>query len=265
MSQRRSQAGSMRSQQSGSTWSQRSCGSMRSQQSRATQESLFTQAQLESQTQSQSQAPDEEVLEEAAVELVNFFLDHQQFGVPMKRQTITKAVPKTQGRIFKRVINIAQKKLDDIFGMELIELPNKNNLRYILINKLKSDIPEINVALCNTNILKKNERSLLLLVLTVVYKSGGELKESTLLEFCRRANIIESEEKPIIITPYFVGIDFLKFLRSDLVDMLYLECKVLDQDGENEMRFYSWGLRAENEVDQNELEAYYQSIVNTNQ
>ncbi|XP_022201824.2 uncharacterized protein LOC111058592 [Nilaparvata lugens] len=248
MSQRRSQAGSSRSQRSA-----------------ASQQSRWSQSQSEfgsqSQTQTQTQVSDE-VLEETAMEVVNFLLDHQHPGKPVNRLMITKNIPKTQGRIFKAVMTIVQKTFDTIFGMDLIEISHRNNLRYFLVNKMKSDISEINVALCGKNILAKNERYLLLLFLTVVHKMGGEVRESSLLEFCRIIHIIDNVDKPIIISPYFAGIDLLKFMRNDLVDKLYLECKVNDENGENEMRYYSWGLRAEQEVDQDEMEAHYQLVFN---
>lgn len=168
--------------------------------------------------------------------------DHTKY--PIKRHDIVKNVLKTYGRHYRHIMDEAAHVLKEIFGMNLVEIEHSANMKqYILVNNEQflrdvSDLkwPEEVQA----------QQVLLMLLLSLIFMSGGVVKEEVILSFLTKLGIMNSRKSH----EYFG--DVWKLLTGEFVRQMYLEYVRIPELDPPKFEF-RWGRRAKEEVSRREL------------
>ncbi|XP_075228983.1 non-structural maintenance of chromosomes element 3 homolog isoform X2 [Lycorma delicatula] len=216
---------------------------------------LWSQSQSSQQTSSQS---NNVPIDKLCDDVVLFLLCCKTNMKPIKKNTIIKHFQNLgKKKVFNEVMNKVQEKLEDIFGLKLIEKAHNKTVQYLLINGLINKL-DLNVE--QKAKLESEKMILLLIILCAIYKSGSRLKEENLLEFLKNADFIVDVKKPVKGKGRFKDLDVVKFLRQELTGMSYLVCTELEMECEEKTYEYKWGERAKNEVSYDKIEKLYESI-----
>ncbi|XP_061423094.1 non-structural maintenance of chromosomes element 3 homolog [Lethenteron reissneri] len=171
-------------------------------------------------------------LEQKVSEVIQYILTVDQKKIPIKKSDISKNVLKDHRSLINTVMKMVIKKLNEVFGMDLVEIDSKLH-SFILVN----NIPNSGEALADS----ANEKlGLLMLLLSIIFMKGGVLKCAKLWYVLKKFGIDQS-------THHIVFGDVKKLIMEEFVRQKYLKCsRVLHTDvPEFEFR---WGARAECEV-----------------
>ncbi|PNF27536.1 hypothetical protein B7P43_G02878 [Cryptotermes secundus] len=177
-------------------------------------------------------------------DIVLYILSQDHTKYPIKRQDIVKNVLKTHGRHYKHIMNEAAHVLTEIFGMKLVEIEHSSNMKqYILVNNEQflrdvSDLkwPEEVEA----------QQVLLMLLLSLIFMSGGVVKEEVMSSFLTRLGIMNGRKSH----EYFG--DVWKLLTVEFVRQMYVEYVRIPESNPPKYEF-RWGHRAKGEVSRREL------------
>ncbi|KAK7079872.1 Melanoma-associated antigen G1 [Halocaridina rubra] len=120
-----------------------------------------------------------------------------------------------------------------VYGYNIVRL--KNNDSYILLNDLKynNDLLESTAASSSDELI-----SLLTIILSAIFMSGGVMQESSLNEYLKTFHIELGSRSP---HPVFGNVD--KLIHQDWARQCYLEI-ILDKMMDPPKREYKWGERA---------------------
>ncbi|XP_008316303.1 necdin-like 2 [Cynoglossus semilaevis] len=171
-------------------------------------------------------------LDHKASEVVQYFLVKQQKKIPVRRADLVKHVVKEYRNIFPEIMKSASKTLDQVFGLKLVEIDNKNHL-YILISKLENvDGPHTSVS--------SPKVGLLFVILSVIFMKGGVVRENVIWNTLKKLRVDPGEKHAEF------G-DVKRLVTDEFVRQRYLECVRIPHTEPVEHEFH-WGQRAELEV-----------------
>ncbi|XP_048695037.1 non-structural maintenance of chromosomes element 3 homolog isoform X2 [Caretta caretta] len=116
-------------------------------------------------------------------ELVQYLLVKDQKKIPIKRADILKNVIKDYKSVYSEIIKRAGRNLQQVFGMQLVEIDAKNHI-YILV----SNLPRL-----EGENLKQDDCTaklgLLTVILSFLFMKGNAAKESAVWEMLRRLRV----------------------------------------------------------------------------
>ncbi|XP_043080211.1 necdin-like 2 [Puntigrus tetrazona] len=175
-----------------------------------------------------------EQVDRKVAEVVQFILIKDQRKIPIRRADIAKHVVKEYKAIYTEIMNKVCLKFDQVFGLELVEIDQKNHI-YILINKLEPIHGE------PLSMRSENPKiGLLLVILSVVFMKGGVIKENLVWNTLKKLRVDPGEKHDQF------G-DIKKVVTDEFVRQKYLEYVKIPHTDPVEFEF-RWGLRAEKEV-----------------
>ncbi|XP_029975101.1 necdin-like 2 [Salarias fasciatus] len=172
-------------------------------------------------------------LEQKTAEVVQYFLVKDQKKFAIRRADIVKHVLKEQRNIYPEVMRRAAATFQQVFGLKLVEIEQKNHL-YILINSLEPS------AAAPPSSSTNPKTGLLFVVLGLIFMKGGVARE----------NVVWSTLKKLRIDPREKHEEFgdvRKLLTEEFVRQRYLEYIRIPHTDPVEFEF-GWGQRAEYEV-----------------
>ncbi|XP_020648624.3 non-structural maintenance of chromosomes element 3 homolog isoform X1 [Pogona vitticeps] len=215
------------------------------------EEYTLTQTQTPSQVQHDLERRPQNEVEQKVNELVQFLLVKDQKKIPIKRADILKHVIKDYKDVFPEILKRANKTLQQVFGLEVVEIDPKLHT-YILISKLLPLEGEIMNEDENTP-----KMGLLIIILSLIFMRGSVIKESAVWEMLRRLRIESSGEKHKIFG------DVKKLVTEEFVRQKYLEYTRLPHTDPPEFEF-RWGPRAMKETSKKQILQFVSKIQNKN-
>ncbi|KAF2680392.1 MAGE-domain-containing protein [Lentithecium fluviatile CBS 122367] len=205
--------------------------------------------------------------------LVRYALACEYKRIPIKRPDVGQKVLGTHARMFKAVFEAANSQLMDVFGMQMVELPNKEKVtirqkRAAASSDAQSKSSGMWVL---RNILPEQYRmadvigpgpdppegvldddgayvGLYTMIISLILLSGGQLAESKLDRYLRRMNAEQS-------TP----VDTKEKLLARIIKDGYI-IKVKDNSSGEEMVDYMVGPRGKVEVDKQSVAAFVRTV-----
>ncbi|XP_053148685.1 non-structural maintenance of chromosomes element 3 homolog isoform X4 [Hemicordylus capensis] len=183
-------------------------------------------------------------------ELVQFLLVKDQKKIPIKRADILKHVVKDYKDVYPEILRRANQTLQQVFGMELVEIDPKLHT-YIII----SNLPPL-----EGDCIKEDENhkmGLLIIILSLIFMKGNVVKDSAVWEMLRRLRIDCSGEKHKIFG------DVKKLVTEEFVRQKYLEYTRLPHTDPPEFEF-RWGPRAAKETSKKQILQFIAKIQNKN-
>ncbi|NXW67521.1 NSE3 protein, partial [Hirundo rustica] len=169
-------------------------------------------------------------------ELVQFLLVKDQKKIPIKRADMLKNVIREYKDAYSEIVNKAGKTLQEVFGMQLVEIDSKRHT-YILINNLPRAEGRY---LCRDE--EKEKMGLLLIILSFIFMKGNSVKDSE-----------SSPERPLYPTfQHQVFGDVRKLVTEEFVRQKYLETTPIPLTDPPEFKF-QWGPRAEKEISKKDV------------
>ncbi|XP_042305226.1 non-structural maintenance of chromosomes element 3 homolog [Sceloporus undulatus] len=215
------------------------------------EEYTMTETQTPSQVQRNLERRPQNQVEQKVNELVQFLLVKDQKKIPIKRKEILNYVIKDYKDIFPEILKRANKTLEQVFGLEVVEIDPKYHT-YILISKL----PPL-----EEDVMKEDENSpkmgLLIIILSLIFMRGNVVKESAVWEMLRRLHVECSGKKHRIFG------DVKKLVTDEFVKQKYLEYIRLPLTDPPEFEF-RWGPRAAKEISKKQILQFVAKIQNKN-
>ncbi|XP_060108911.1 non-structural maintenance of chromosomes element 3 homolog [Heteronotia binoei] len=212
------------------------------------EEYSLTQAPSSSQSQNNVQRHPQSQMDAKVNELVRFLLVKDQKKIPIKRADILKHVIKDYKDVCPELLKRANQTLQQVFGMELVEIDPKSH-SYILV----SNLPPLEIESS-----KEDENTpkmgLLLLLLSLIFMKGNVVKESAVWEVLRRLRVNLGEKHKIF------G-DVKKLVTEEFVRQKYLEYNRLPHTEPPEYEF-RWGPRAAAETSKKQVLQFVAKIQN---
>ncbi|XP_046384346.1 melanoma-associated antigen B18-like [Ischnura elegans] len=192
---------------------------------------------------SESQSTETELSPEELNSLVNdtalYILRDEKLFNLIKRQDIVKFVLKEKKRHFINVIKRVKTMLKETLNLELIDIdPNK---QYALVNRLR----------CKENVFPREveaDRTLLLLVLTLIFMSNGVMAESSLFDVLKHLKILN----PKVDKKHGYFGDAEATIKRKFIRSAYLDWSVIPGTDPAEYEF-RWGKRADEEISKKEI------------
>lgn len=166
-----------------------------------------------------------------ANELVYLMLVREQSKLPTKRPDIMKHVMKERKTSFACVVEVASKKLQETFGMEIVEIAEGSKKAYVLRNKLEKVLVPGH---------DESKRALLTIVLTLIFMSGNEVQDGAFWNSLRKLGIEPGEKHPEF------G-DVKKLIMTEFQRQMYLEV-TRTPNSDPPQYTLKWGPRAHLEV-----------------
>ncbi|CAM5137475.1 unnamed protein product [Natator depressus] len=167
-------------------------------------------------------------------ELVQYLLVKDQKKIPIKRADILKNVIKDYKSVYSEIIKRAGRNLQQVFGMQLVEIDAKNHI-YILV----SNLPRL-----EGENLKQDDCTaklgLLTVILSFLFMKGNAAKESAVWEMLRRLRVDPGVRHEVF------G-DVKKLVTEEFVRQKYLEYNRIPHTDPPEFEF-QWGARAARET-----------------
>ncbi|KAH0628866.1 hypothetical protein JD844_010467 [Phrynosoma platyrhinos] len=234
------------------------------------EECTLTQTQTPSQVQHNLERWSENQMEHKVNELVQFLLVRDQKKIPIKRADILKHVIfKDYKDIFPEILKRANKTLEQVFGLEVVEIDPKYHT-YILISKL----PPL-----EEDVMTEDENSpkmgLLIIILSLIFMRGNVAKESAVWEMLRRLQVECSGYLLAGLRKGGLGMgvgngkkhrifgDVKKLVTDEFVKQKYLEYIRLPHTDPPEFEF-RWGPRAAKETSKKQILQFVAKIQNKN-
>jgi hypothetical protein len=196
----------------------------------------------------------EKIIEETVQYIL--FCCLSQKNVLVRRADINKNVLKEHARGFLIIFEQARDRLKTIFGLEVVELDEKQD-RFGIKNQFQFDISMRSAAFVNSsdtlNEINKAEEidlcakySFLIITLTIIFMNGNEIESTQLWECLKSIDLNRTEKR----NP-FIG-DVEKYFTNELVKEGYLE---YEKDGRTDPPTFKfkWGYRAQLEVSKKSL------------
>ncbi|XP_053148683.1 non-structural maintenance of chromosomes element 3 homolog isoform X2 [Hemicordylus capensis] len=210
----------------------------------------LTQTQTPSQVQRNLERHPQSQVQHKVNELVQFLLVKDQKKIPIKRADILKHVVKDYKDVYPEILRRANQTLQQVFGMELVEIDPKLHT-YIII----SNLPPL-----EGDCIKEDENhkmGLLIIILSLIFMKGNVVKDSAVWEMLRRLRIDCSGEKHKIFG------DVKKLVTEEFVRQKYLEYTRLPHTDPPEFEF-RWGPRAAKETSKKQILQFIAKIQNKN-
>lgn len=177
----------------------------------------------------------------------------------VRRADLNKNIIKEYSRSFKSILKLVHQYLNDVFGMELIDLDNEKGERFGIRSKFEYDT-ELNKLTQNetkkglsafmtdsTNIEFDREfqdqlkYSVLMIALSLIFMNENEIDSGLFWDSLKRLDINKEEKKH-----KYLG-DVFKYFTSDLVRDGYLEYEQVKGIDPPSFKF-KWGYRAKLEI-----------------
>ncbi|KAJ3213276.1 Melanoma-associated antigen D2 [Clydaea vesicula] len=224
-----------------------------------------------------------------AIVLVRLALFNQHKNIPLKKDDIVKKVLKGHSRLFPSILEIAQKKLEDLLGMELVELPAKEKTSdifasqrggssgktrsvssglYVLRNKIDFDLREEVVEVENET---APQNILLLIILSLIYVNLKELRSEDLFYFLKNLNLLQGKNYPELMPSYTSMLTESKgggtldtLIKTFITQGYLLRLKVKNhaQSENNAASFiFRWGPRAKVEFSEEDVKHFIAEVV----
>ncbi|KAI8594488.1 MAGE family-domain-containing protein, partial [Dissophora ornata] len=199
-----------------------------------------------------------EDLERLVKDVVRLAIFTSHSDQPLKRDDI-KIILNDYPRMYDQVLQKAQERLRDVFGMEMVELTTRNrsgqssdkgNKSYILRNILPMELLASSVVDWE---LELEDMGLLMVILSLIMVREGAIYESALLSHLRRLSLLEDS------SPFG---DIQKKLDV-MIKKRYLEkykLEHMDESGEKAEMEYRWGARARVEVPAENVVQFIQEV-----
>ena len=145
--------------------------------------------------------------------IVNAALCAEYKKIPMRKDDLTKLLSKEKIRAFPILLEKANEELKSIFGMELVELPNRNRKGGLKINDNNSNITdklprtgsyilrnclssESRAAIIPMDELSLKRFGLLMLILSYLYINNREASEEDLFKILRKFHLDADKSYP---------------------------------------------------------------------
>lgn len=177
-------------------------------------------------------------------ELVSYLLIANQSKIAIKRQDIIKHVFKDNSKAFSGVLNQAKAKLENVFGLKLVEL-EKNC--FLLVNNIASAFPE------DFEPDDHTRRGLLMTILSLILLDGNEIGENELYENLRKIGVDVDHQHDVF------G-DVRQLINENFVKQMYLECEKQTAMDPPKI-LYRWGARARAETTEEDVQDFISSVV----
>lgn len=179
-------------------------------------------------------------------DLVQYLLIMDQKKLPIKKPDINKQVLK-DSKTFPYMIKKAGEKLLNVFGIELIALEDKFKGSYILVNRIDTDIDDLEEA-GHSHVITpmqwpdddNSKTGLLLVALSLVFMNGEVIQDSHLWDTLKKLGIEQD-------FPHEVFGDTKKLLTQEFVRQGYLEY-TRQPNSDPPMYDFRWGQRAKVEI-----------------
>ncbi|XP_071441015.1 non-structural maintenance of chromosomes element 3 homolog isoform X1 [Hetaerina americana] len=191
----------------------------------------------ESQATESVLSPDE--LNSLVNDTVLYILHDEKCLNLIKRQDIVKYILKEKKKHFPTVIERVKTLLLETLNLELVAIDQ--NKQYALINRLRSKSNTFSAEL-------EADRTLLIIVLTMIFMNNGTMTECTLFEVLRHLKILSS--KQIKKHDYFGDVEAA--IKKKYVRWAYLDYDVIPGTDPVEYEF-KWGKRATEEISKKEI------------
>ncbi|XP_070557743.1 non-structural maintenance of chromosomes element 3 homolog [Ptychodera flava] len=195
---------------------------------------LASQSQTMTQAEKAAAQLSPDTLEAKVNEIVQYMLIMEQKKIPVKKLDITKHILKDHRGIFLKAMEYAKTKLLRVYGFELTELgqgPGNKKQCYILLNTMDvNDSDHIDYS------SEEPKVGLLMIVLSIVFMSGGVVAESIVWHALKKLGIYPDKSHEVF------G-DVKKLLTQEFVRQMYLEYnRVVNSDPPAYQ--FQWGQRA---------------------
>ncbi|NXI35637.1 NSE3 protein, partial [Galbula dea] len=192
-------------------------------------------------------SPDQ--LNQKVTELVQYLLVKDQKKIPIKRADILKKVIREYRDVCSEIISRANKTLQEVFGLQLVEVDTKHHI-YILINNLppaqvEEEEEEEEERKESNRDNGKAKLGLLMVILSFIFMKGNSAKDGALWEFLRRLRVQPGERHEVF------G-DVKKLLTEEFVRQKYLEITPTPMTDPPEFT-YQWGPRAAKETSKRDV------------
>lgn len=183
-------------------------------------------------------------------EMVRFLLYSQGRKAPVKRKELLDKLLPGYSKRFPEIFQEANTQLQQVFGLQAMEISKGTVKCYVLINLLPT-------ATVTRERREVEDMALLSVLLAVILLKGtaGELTEDQLWNFLHPLGIAAKSYNP-------QHGDVEKLINKEFVEQLYLE-RVKRPAGDSHDFLYKWGPRAEAEVDKEELLSLVSEIYGT--
>ncbi|XP_076095313.1 non-structural maintenance of chromosomes element 3 homolog isoform X1 [Mytilus galloprovincialis] len=205
----------------------------------------MTQSMTQAEKAAQNMDPAEQ--EKRLNDLVQYLLIMDQKKIPIKKIDINKQVLKEFSKTFPYMIKKAGEKLLKVFGIELIQLEDKLKGTYMLVNRIDTDVDELEEA-GHGHILTpmkwpeedNSKTGLLLVVLSLVFMNGEVMQDTHLWHTLRKLGIDQD-------MPHEVFGDTKKLLTQEFVRQGYIEY-IRQPNTDPAVYDFRWGQRARHEI-----------------
>ncbi|XP_052799990.1 non-structural maintenance of chromosomes element 3 homolog [Mya arenaria] len=203
----------------------------------------------ETQSQKAMASLDKEEQERIVNDTVKYLLIIDNKKIPIKKADINKQVLKESSKAFPIVIKEVAKRLKLLFGIDLVELEEKQKGSYILINRLDID--------AETNHLTWSEEDdskhgLLMIVLSIIFMSGNVISDNQLWSALKKFGVDQD-------LPHEVFGDVKKLVTQEWVRQCYLEI-TRQPNTEPPLSEVRWGQRAHLETTKRNVLGYVSKI-----
>lgn len=177
-----------------------------------------------------------EDLERMVNDTVYYLLISDQHKEAIKKKDIQKHVLNNSGKVMRSVLASAKKKLEEVFGYEMVELDDKQG-SVILVSKI--DLSDYSQFLRRSD-KDLAKQGLIIIVLALILMNDGTVREDSLWKMLRFYAL-----DPNVTDPTFG--DVRKLICTELVKQAYLEQSVV-LGSDPPLNQYHWGVRAKKEI-----------------
>ncbi|KXN72024.1 MAGE-domain-containing protein [Conidiobolus coronatus NRRL 28638] len=221
----------------------------------------------------------DELIERKAVQLVRYAIFNENKKAPIKKEDITKKILGDMSRSFQKVFDRAQQILKDVFGLKLVELPQKDTAasaslvtRRNAANKeksyprayvLQSLIPlEIlrHPSLISVNIQSTDHLALTMIILTLILVSDNYIQHPSLVQFLKTFEVDEEKQLKPCITQ-MIKQNYVVRLNSSHTGNA---TNTTGGDRDQTIYEYRWGPRAKVEITTDKLCGFLKQIYGDN-
>ncbi|XP_064616156.1 non-structural maintenance of chromosomes element 3 homolog [Liolophura sinensis] len=170
-------------------------------------------------------------------DLVKFLLIMDQKKLPIKKQDINKHVLKELSRAGPVVLDKAKFLLRDVFGIELVELEDKQKGNYILVNSLETDATNPHLQWPGEDNAKFG---LIIVILSLIFMNGNVISDGEMWHGLKRLGV-----EPEVSHTVFG--DIKKLVTSEFVKQGYIEYNKRP-NSDPPVYDFKWGWRAREET-----------------
>ncbi|XP_065325215.1 non-structural maintenance of chromosomes element 3 homolog [Gordionus sp. m RMFG-2023] len=164
---------------------------------------------------------DHDFLDSKVKDTIFYLLVNNQKQTIIKRADLTKYIIKDKSRYFDQIIKRVADELNQVFGYDITYIESQKG--YLLFNKLPTDRTLLKISQ-----EKETKLSLIFLIASHIYNSGGSVTEKSLWKFLKLFGIQQDIEHTLF------G-DVKRLIYQLYVKECYFE--IVDQDQETELYF----------------------------